>query len=351
MHVDGSQIKSYVPGSLVEETPGEGVEALPAKESPANDAAKGFLESTDSEKLVSTAVAVAKQLKGPDGKLNNLDLPCDLTPLHIACLASDMELLMLALTDNFCQDHIDQHTSSTAATATSDDAAAATATAASASPRDNNETDKPPIAMNHDTALHFALLTGWNEGALRLIDELDVQEKLNNTTNNSGESLLSLAASHSSLDVVRKLCKHFSTSENYHSYLFHKAEHQRTLLHCAVEQDDPEVFRHLHEQQAISSLKITKGSAHDPGNRLQIPSTTRGDKDKNGKTPDELIELKVALDMGLNMLRQMRDNPALIKQKRSEGFQNPWQPYYLQNVAHLMEARSWIPPWQQCTLV
>ncbi|MBO9496438.1 hypothetical protein J7438_20475 [Thalassotalea sp. G20_0] len=265
--------------------------------------------------------------------------------MHIACLAGDMELLKLAILDHFCQEHIDQQTSADV-DATANEA---TANAATASPKSNNEVgDQQPIATNHDTALHFALLTGWNEGALALMEELDVQDKLKNTVNDRGESLLSLAASHSSLEVVCELCDSFKSSENYREYLFHKSEHQRTLLHCAVDQDGPEVFNYLQDQQLSATRKMIRDSANDQDNQLRmLPRTTRADKDRNGNTPDNLAAIKV----GLLFVQQYSDNPKLLEQIRFSGDKHPWQTYYFQDITGLMQPTSWISPLRSCNLV
>ncbi|MBO9482935.1 hypothetical protein [Salinisphaera sp. G21_0] len=340
-----SQIQQHIPASPVQETQHEGVEAIPAKEPSCSETAKVFPKLTDTETLIETAKAVAKQLKGPDGELNDWDFPCGLTPLHIACLAGDMELLRLAILDDFCQEHIDQQTSADAG-ATADEA---TANAATASPEGNNEVgDQKAIATNHDTALHFALLTGWDKGAIALMDELDVQDKLQNTVNDKGESLFSLAASHSSLEVVRGLCDSFKTSENYREYLFHKSEHQRTLLHCAVDQKGPEVFNYLQDQQMSATREMIRDSANDQDNQLRmLPRTTRADKDRNGNTPDKLAAMKA----GLLYIQQFHDNPKLVEQVRFSDSNNPWLDYYLQDITGLMQPISSISPFRSCTLV
>ncbi|WP_257295714.1 ankyrin repeat domain-containing protein [Endozoicomonas sp. YOMI1] len=347
-----SQIQPHVPASPIQETQHKGVEAIPAKEPSCSETAKVFPKLTDTEMLIETAKVVAEQLKGSDGGLNDWELPCNLTPLHIACLAGDMELLKLATADDIFQEYIDQQTSAADADADADATAnAATANAATASPEGNNEVGAlQPIATNHDTALHFALLTGWDKGALALMEELDVQDKLKNTINDRGESLFSLAARHSSLEVVRRLCDHFQANENYREYLFHKSEHQRTLLHCAVDQDGPEVFDYLQEQQISATREMIKDSANDQDNQLRmLPRTTLDDKDRNGNTPEKLAEMKV----GLLCVQQFRDNPKLLEQVRLSG-SSPWLDYFFQDMTDLMEPRSWAPPWGErpwCNLV
>ncbi|WP_422463049.1 hypothetical protein [Endozoicomonas sp. ALB115] len=347
MNVTGSQIIRQVPASPVQEKQHEGVEAIPAKEPSCSEMANVFPKLTDTETLVEKAKAVARQLKDPDGKLNDWEFPCNLTPLHIACLAGDMELLKLAMLDDFCQEHIDQQTSAdTDVDATANETSA---NAATASPEGNNEVgDQRPIATNHDTALHFALLTGWDKGALALIEELDVQDKLKNTINDRGESLLSLAASHSSLEVVRGLCDSFKASENYREYLFHKSEHQRTLLHCAVDQNGPEVFNYLQDQQMSATREMIAGSANDQDNQLRmLPRTTRADKDRNGNTPEKLAAMKA----GLRYIQQFHDNPKLVEEVRFSDNKNPWLNYYLQDITGLMQPISWISPFRSCNLV
>ena len=357
MNVNGSRINPSFSSSAAQKTQFEGAKVIPANGSSCSEVAKVFMELTDIKMVVEKAQVVAGLLKSAEGGLNDWDLPCDLTPLHIACLAGDMELLQLALEDGVCQDRIDQHTSSCSTTTTSSTPTSititttisATAATAAALPDGNNEIgDNLPIAMNHDTALHFALLTGWNEGALTLMEQLIAEDKLENTTNDKRNSLFSLAASYSSLGVVRRLCNHFMTSEGYRAHLFHKSEDQKTLLHCAVEQDDPKVFKYLEDQQHTSTNNMIRDSANDQDNQLGLlPRTTINDKDRNGKTPADLAAVKV----GLLYVQKFRDNPKLVEQVRFSGDDNPWQHYYLQDITGLMHHVSWISPCRSCNLV
>ena len=361
MNVNTSQINPSFPSSAAQKTQFEGAKVIPANGSSCSEVAKAFMELTDIKMVVEKAQVVAGLLKSAEGGLNDWDLPCDLTPLHIACLAGDMELLQLALEDGVCQDRIDQHTASCSTTTTSSTPDSITITttisvtaaiaANAAGLEDPGEIRNIlPIAMNHDTALHFALLTGWNEGALTLMEQLIAEDKLENTMNDKRNSLFSLAASHSSLKVVHMLCKHFMTSEDYRAHLFHKSEDQKTLLHCAVEQDDHEVFEYLRREQMETTKNKNVDLAEEHGYRyrdfpesLSLPTTTRDDKDRNGNTPKELIELK----LGLDNLQKLRDNPKLLEQKRYNGCDSPWEKYYLQDMTWLIDPVSWIPFWEK----
>ncbi|WP_422467079.1 hypothetical protein [Endozoicomonas sp. ALC013] len=359
MDVNTSQINPSFPSSAAQETQSEGLKVIPTNGSSSSEVAKVFTELTDIKMLVEKAQVVAGLLKSAEGGLNDWDLPCDLTPLHIACLAGDMKLLQLALKNDVCRSRIDQHTASCSTTTTSSTPDSITITttisvtaaiaANAARLEDPGEIRNIlPIAMNHDTALHFALLTGWNEGALTLMEALRKLGKLANTTNDKRNSLFSLAASHSSLKVVRELCSHFMGSEHYRAYLFHKSEDQKTLLHCAVEQDDHEVFEYLQREQMETTDNINCALARKHGYRYQdfperLPTTTRADKDRNGNTPEELIALK----LGLDNIQKLKDNPRLLEQKRYHGCDSLWEKYYLQDITFLIDPVSWIPLWKK----
>lgn len=329
MNISGSQVKPHeLPPITDQGQLTEGVEAIKTEAPVCSEAAREFPELTDTEALTQTAKVVAEGLKGSEGGLNDWDLPCNLTPIHIACLARDRELLESTLEDERSSDWMNQHTSSTAADGENPAVG-----------------DKQPLAMNHDTPLHFALLTGWNEGASKLIDKLITREQLENTVNNSGNSLLSLAAGHSSLDVLQALCAHFRESDDYHAHLFHKSADQRSLLHHAVQQDDTKIFQYLEHEQFCASEKVIKGSVSDQDS-LIYPKTTNGDQDMNGKKPADLIKDKV----GALYVQNLHDNPQLVEQKRYQGCANPWEHHYLQETTGLMDPISWVPPWERVKL-
>lgn len=311
MNVNVPPVIAYaLPSSFDQEQLSPAVEGIKTNALVYGEAARGFLESADLAKFIDTAKAVAAELKGPDGRLNDWTLPYNLTPLHIACLAQDTELLSAALNDNRCQ--VDQCT-----VALKKDGLAVSVD------------DKQISAMNHDPALHFALFTGWNEGALLLIDRLESQGKLEHTVNNTGNSVLNLAASKCSREVVDSLCTHFrnSESEDYESYLFHKTDNQSSLLHHAAQQDDPAVLKYLENQQGL------------------FGNITRYDQDKGGKTPVDLIKEKV----GEKYVQQLETDEALRDSKWVNGFNNQWEQYYMEEC--LGDTRSWIPPWKQCVIV
>lgn len=269
-----------------------------------SEAVRGFLKSADIEAFTASARGIAKELTGPDGRVNNWILPYNLTPLHIACLARDSVLLQSALDDARCLASIDQCT-----VALKEDKLAVSV---------GNE--QMP-GMNQDPALHFALFTGWNEGALLLIDALKSQDKLEHTVNNTGNSVLNLAAGKCSLEVLLVLCEHFRDSENYKSYLFHKTDNDSSLLHHAVQQDDPAVLRYLLDQQLQTGQNCTFC-----------------DQDKGGKIPWDMI-----VDKALNIIEAKvgkRYNDQQLKTDNNlrdslftkQYFNEPWLKYCMEDM-------------------
>ncbi|WP_422491080.1 ankyrin repeat domain-containing protein [Endozoicomonas sp. ALE010] len=230
------------------------------------EAASKFLKSAEVGTFLDNAKDVAAELLTPNGRLvDSWNLPHQLTPLHIACLAKDNVLLEAVLADPQCSDIIDQCTSAIDV----DELAITT------------KDGKSIPAMNADTPLHFALLNSWNEGAFILIHELSAAGKINNTVNNTGDSLLSLAAANGSLDVVSELCdclRRDFRQVYYDDHLMHSTNSQSSLLHLATQQQHPKVFEYLLENQLDGTGRSTL---------LQL--------DNDGKTPADLIK-EVLLD-------------------------------------------------------
>ncbi|WP_163387809.1 ankyrin repeat domain-containing protein [Endozoicomonas acroporae] len=302
------------------------------------EAASKFLKSAEVGTFLDNAKAVAAELLTPDDRLvDSWNLPHQLTPLHIACLAKDRVLFKAALADPQCWKIIDQCTS-----AIDVDELAIT------------KDDKKMPAMNGDTPLHFALYNGWNEGALKLIHELSDAGKINNTVNNTGSSLLSLAAAYGSLDVVSELCnclKREFSLVYFDDYLMHSTNSQSSLLHLATQQQNPKVFEYLLENQLNSSGGSTL---------LQL--------DNDGKTPADLIKevlldiRRVALQSDGNVKRliyakQLKDDQAkALEDYKSQLDRNdsytrkyfkdlgypdgPWQEFYMENKHEGKQAQS-----------
>lgn len=315
------------------------------------ESASKFLESAELETFLDNARAVAAELLAPNGCLvDNWNLPHQLTPLHIACLTKDWVLFEAALTDLQCWEIIDQCTS-----AIDVDELAIT------------NGDKKMPAMNGDTALHFALYNGWNAGALKLINELFAAGKIKNTVNNTGNSLLSLAAANSSFDVVSRLCNCLNQEfcqVYYEDYLMHSTNSQDSLLHLATQQPNPKVFEYLLKNQ----FDGTGGST-----LLQL--------NNDGKTPADLIKevlldkRRVALESDGNVKRliyakQLKNDQAkALEDYKSQLDRNdsytrkyfkdlgypdgPWQEFYMENKhedkqAQSLETSTWSFP---CNLV
>ena len=302
------------------------------------ESASKFLKSAEVEIFLENARAVAAELLTPNGCLvDSWNLPHQLTPLHFACLAKDRMLLDAALADPQCWDIINQRTS----VIDVNELAVI-----------NDGMEMP--AMNGDTALHFALYNGWNEGALKLIHELSAAGKINNTVNNTGSSLLSLAAAYSSLDVVSELCNCLNQEfcmVYYYDYLMHSTSSQNSLLHLATQQPDPRVFEFLLENQ----LDGTGGST-----LLQL--------NNDGKTPADLIKevlldkRRVALEYAANdkklmYAQQLKDDQAkALEDYKSQLDRNdcytrkyfkdlgypdgPWQEFYMENKYEGKQAQS-----------
>ncbi len=251
-------VSSYaLPSSFDKQCMSDAVEKIKHKASQYVNGAERFLKSGSIGDFLGAAKAIATELKGPERQLKPWSLPYNLTPLHIACLARDDDLLKAALNDSRCLSCIDQCT-----VGLSEEKLAVTVG------------EKSMPAMNHDTALHFALFTGWNEGALTLIEQLKAAGSLDHTVNNTGNSLLNLAAGNCSLEVVKELCKNFASCDGYKDFLLHTTHNHSSILHHASSQKKPDVFHFLFNEQMLFGL-----------NTLFTP-------DKGGSTPYGLIQNK-----------------------------------------------------------
>ena len=267
-------------------------------------------------------------LRGSDGHiLNDRAPPYGVNPLHIACLAKDRSLLQEALNDaRFCfciEDCTDRAELSYTA--------------------GESATQGVFCETVGSSPLHFALLNGWDEGALMLIDALEDQEKTPaNTVNLAGSSVLSMAAAHCGITVIQRLCGHFRKTSDYESYLHHITPDGKGLLHHAVQQEDPVVFEHLRSQ-----MNLVFEAAHATGGkkaRSAVDAESRRDTD--GKTPIDMIREKI----GTAYINHLDSDAALRQKKLYQGnWEGEWENYYVRECHG--EKISWIPPWEQCCLV
>ncbi|WP_422462748.1 ankyrin repeat domain-containing protein [Endozoicomonas sp. ALB115] len=310
------------------------------------EAASRFLNSAEIDEFVGNARAVAAELLAPDGSLvDSWNLPHQLNPFHIACLAKNNELLEAALEAPQWWNMIDQCTAVI-------DVNELAVTAG----------DKKMPVMNGDPPLHFALSNGWNAGAIRLINALLSAGKIADTVNNTGISTLSLAAARSNLNVVSELCDYLCHEFRQlysQRFLMHRTNNQSNLLHHAAQQPDPEVFEFLLKEQLAGTGRST---LHQP--------------DESGKTPVDLIKdlllerRRIALNEADNSMmavyakrrkidsllalsdykKQLDSNDSLTRKYFKDcGYPDgPWQKFYMENIleAEQLQAQSsWNSSW------
>lgn len=263
---------------------------------------------------------VGKML-APDGNLREeLELPNELNPLHMACLAMDPSFLQKALDDARYNAGIDQHTGKTEMI--------------------TRTIDEPELAeVGGSSPLHYALLNGWDEGALMLIDALVAEGKLEHTVNQTGSSVLSMAVSHCCIDVVARLCQHFRQSEHYESYLHHKTADGRNLLHHAAQRSDPEVLEFIRRQMLLTFEE----NSHE---EALSPLVAEAERDADGKTPIDMIRDRV----GQLYARELDNNEELRQYKVQKNlWGSDWEHYYVKQCHG--ERISWLSPWQMCSIL
>lgn len=270
----------------------------------------------------------AKSLRGSDGRILNDRLPpWGVSPLHIACLAKDKSLLQEALNDARFISCIDDCTDKTELSGTARESAG----------------QEVFSEIDGSSPLHFALLNGWDEGALMLIDALEEQRKtLASTVNLAGSSVLSMAVANCGITVIKRLCEHFKTTPEYESYLHHLTLDGKNLLHHAVQQEDPEVFEYLRAE-----MYLIFEAAHATGRKkAKSPVNAESRRDINGKSPIDMIREKI----GASYVDHLDSNEGFRQKKLYQGdWASEWENYYVRECHG--ERVSWIPPWEQCRLV
>ena len=270
----------------------------------------------------------AGDLRGSDGRiLDDRVPPWGINPFHIACLAKDKSLLQEALNDARFISRIDDCTDRTELSCTARESA----------------TQEVLSEIDGASPLHFALLNGWDEGAVMLIDALEEQHKtLACIVNLAGSSVLSIAAANCGLTVIERLCHHLKTTPDYESYLHHLTFDGKSLLHHAVEQEDPAVFEHLRSQ-----MYLIFEAAHATGRKkARSPVNAESKRDTSGKNPIDMIRDKI----GVCHVDRLDSDEELRQKKLYQGdWSSEWENYYVREC--LGERISWIPPWEQCRLV
>ena len=311
---------SWVTGSKVIETvaPETPIEGLRKKESSSRSSHPDLilLENALNESGVGS-------LRGADGRIvREWNLPGNLTPMHVACLRLDEELLL---------DAISTHGGITCANQLSE----------GLQDLGNTTPGCPDLGrLDGHSALQFALLNGWSKGASYLIGTMTVDDKLQNTVNETGDSILSLAAGSANRLVVSSLCDEFRKHREYKSYLLHVTADGKNLLHHAARQDDPEVFRYLKSQLDF----------FDDGGRLPRDGNSLAyvyfEKDDDGKTPKDLVREKVG-ELHVKLLDDCKDL-RLNKLYRSD-WENDWERYYVTD--YHGNRISWVPLWERCQIL
>ena len=267
-------------------------------------------------------------LLGPDGHIrSDCHPPWGLTPLHIASIFENESLLEEALRDARFNVAIKDHT----------DIKLLSPTTMVSAPLDVLD------RIDDCSPLHLALLSGWSDGALMLIDAYETQiSELKCTPNRSGSTVLSLAAANCDHHVIRSLCEYFATSADYESFLHHTTPDGRNLLHHATQHKDPAVYNHLREQM----LQVYERSYAEGRKEARSPLTAESWRDRDGNTPIDVIRERVGASY---MNRLDRDENLRYQKLHRNNWVDEWENYYVRQ--HHGDKISWVPPWEQCRIV
>ncbi|WP_419833315.1 ankyrin repeat domain-containing protein [Endozoicomonas atrinae] len=139
-------------------------------------------------------------------------------------------------------------------------------------------------AINNDDALNFALFRGWKEGVEFIIKELTKDDnKLEATSNGTGNSPLNLAAGKCDLEVMELLCASFDESTASDLKNRQTSPGGSTPLHSNVRTGMPEVCEWLLDNGAEKSISLKDKGGLTPydhlKNRLQEQKVNAGDID------------------------------------------------------------------------
>ena len=229
----------------------------------------------------------------PDEQLSDAKLPNGLTHAHMACLTRDLSFLNRLLGIPDCVEHITQKCSAIHV----DELALL----------DPVEGKPQMPAMNGDPALHYALFTGWTDGAVTLINRLKLDNKLEPTINNTDNSSLNLAAGSCGLEVVKLLCD--SLGDDATSGLINRQTSPggSAPLHHNVKTGKPDVCVWLLKNGAEKSISL---------------------KDTGGCTPvDHLRQRLEKMEQSLEKLNQLseRSDADNLKMERLKKEFDEWK--------------------------
>lgn len=269
-----------------------------------------------------------EDLLGPDGHIrSDCHPPWGLTPLHIACIFENESLLEEALSDARFNVAIKDLT----------DIKLLSPTTMVSAPLDVLD------RIDDCSPLHLALLSGWSDGALRLIDAYESQiTELSCTPNRSGSTVLSLAAANCDHYVISSLCEYFQASTDYESFLHHTTPDGRNLLHHAAQQQKPAVYHHLREQMLRAYERNHAEGRKEASSHLTAESW----RDRDGKTPIDVIRERV----GASYMNRLDLDENLRYQKlHRNNWVDEWENYYVRQ--HHGDKISWVLPWEQCRIV
>ena len=302
---------------------------FPAEHFPTSSSKHWYL--TNLKDVVNDSSFGPGDLLGPDGHIRtDCQLPWGLTPLHVACLFKDEQLLEKALGDARFNVAINDRTNITLLSST---------TMASA-PLDVLE------RIDDCSPLHLALLSGWIDGALTLIDAYDSQiSELACPPNRSGFTVLSLAAANCDIRVIKELCDYFETSfasSDYESFLHHRTPDGRNLLHHATQQENPAVYRYLRDQM----LRAYERSCAEGRKEARSPLTAESWRDLQDKTPIDMMRDR----LGVSYVNRLdRDEDLRYQKLYRDNCLNEWENYYIRQ--HHGDKISWVPLWEKCIIV
>lgn len=298
----------------------------PAEHLPTSSSEHWYLTSLKS--IIGDSSFGPGDLLGPDGHIrSDCHLPWGLTPLHIACIFENESLLEKALNDARFSVAINDLTN----------IRLLSSTAMASAPLDVLD------RIDDCSPLHLALLSGWSDGALMLIDAYETQiSELTCSPNRSGSTVLSLAAANCNIFVVRELCEYFAMSSDYESFLHHTTPDGRNLLHHAAQQRDPAVYNHLKGQM----LRAYERNHAEGRREARSPLTAESWRDRDGKTPIDMIREKV----GASYVNRLdRDEDLRYQKLHKNNWVDEWENYYVRQ--HHGDKISWVPPWEQCRIV
>ncbi|WP_066014951.1 ankyrin repeat domain-containing protein [Endozoicomonas atrinae] len=221
--------------------------------------ARVFLESNTFGAYVGAAKGVVQEaLKNSVSELPAYSLPHELTLGHMACLAADASGLELLKRLVEIPELAKQLTQSCKAIPVEEIAVL------------DPKGDPVMPAINKDDALNFALFRGWKEGVEFIIKELTKDDnKLEATSNGTGNSPVNLAAGKCDLEVMVLLCASFDESAASDLKNRQTSPGGSTPLHSNVRTGMPEVCEWLLDNGAEKSISLKDKGGLTPYDHLK----------------------------------------------------------------------------------